>query len=172
MIFLIVIIGIITLVLLALKKFNVSKKVILIIVITLLIVGIIIFLLDKFNIINKIKYSIYLNMPTITQEEKEQALARIELYEYDISVVDSYSIETYYIFYSQEKGYSYKKTSRTHTHWYSSEEKIYEERNLIKKKQLEKIIQNLDTKTPSHLSFYYKDLEIEKDELLNNLFSN
>lgn len=60
------------------KRFNISKKVAILFIIAFVVIGILIILLDRFNIINKLKSEIVANQPTITQEEREQAVAIID----------------------------------------------------------------------------------------------
>ncbi len=156
------------------KKFNVSKKVISIIAIITIIIGIIIFLIGKFNVINKILYSKYANMPTITQEQRDNAIAIINLYNF--IGMDATSSATYYIFNDQNVGYSYLKTQASTTIAGPQEEKINKSGNIKNKDRLKKIIDNLEkdlnSDPASSLSCYWQGSKVTKEELLNSLFPN
>ena len=71
------------------KKFNGKKKVIMIALIILITIGAVIVLQDK------LVYLIHKNQPTITQEEKEQAIAVVQ---YSNIEIDNGFCENYYIY--------------------------------------------------------------------------
>lgn len=172
---LILVILIIGIVVFLCKKFNVSKKVITIITVILISIGIIIILLGRFNIINKIMYEIYKFQPTITQEERTQAIA--EIHYTNIIGIDAQFFETYYIFKNENNTYYYIKTSSQTTIAGPQEEKINKKGNINNSKQLEKIIDNIEKKikskssTMEYVTISYAGNEIEKNELLNKLFN-
>ena len=157
------------------KRFNISKKMITIIAIAFLIIGILIMLLNKFNIINKIKYEIYKNHPTITQEEKEQVLATI-CYT-DIIGIDAQTAETCYIYKNSDNTYYFFVTNRETTIAGPQEEKINRKGTINNKKQLEKIINDFEKKiksensTMEYLTINYNNQEVEKEEFLNKMFN-
>ncbi len=156
------------------KKFNVSRKIILVITIVMIIIGILIFLLDKFNVINKILETRYSNMPTIAQEQRDNAIAIIN---FDNFIgFDATSSEKYYIFYSKNNVYSYLKTNSQTTIAGPQEEKINKEGNITNKRQLEKIIskleESLNSTSHSSLNFYWQGSKVEKEELLDKMFSD
>ena len=176
MILLIVIICIIVLTIFLCKKFNVSKKVVSIIGIVSLIMGTIIFLLCRFNVINKILDNRDSNMTAITQEERKNAVAVI--HSSIIFGIDAMSYETYYLFDYGDNTYYYLKTSSETTIAGPQEEKIIKKDYITDRKQLERIINNIEKNINSNfaesatLTIRYKNEEIEKNELLDKMFSN
>lgn len=157
------------------QKFNVSKKVVSIIGIVLLIIGIIIFLLCRFNVINKILDDRYSNMPTITKEERKNAVAVI--HSSIIFGIDAMSYETYYLFDSGDNTYYYLKTNSATTVAGPQEEKVIKKDYITDRKKLERIINDMEKKITSTsaesatLTIRYKNEEIEKNELLEKMFS-
>ena len=157
------------------KRFNISKKMITIIAIAFLIIGIFIMLLNKFNIINKIMYQIYTNQPTITQEEKEQALATICYI--NIIGIDAQTYETCYIYKNSDNTYHYFITNRETTIAGPQEEKINKNGNINNKKQLKKIINDFEKKiksgdpTMEYLTINYNSQKVEKEEFLTKMFN-
>ncbi len=157
------------------KKFNVSKKVITIIVVVLIVVGMTVILLNRFNIIDKIKYEIYNNQTTITQEERDQAIAKIHYT--NILGIDAIIYETYYIYENTDDTYYYFTTSSHTTITGPQEEKINKKGSINNKNQLEKIVNNFEKKVKSenstmeYITFNYNGQEVQKEEFLNKIFN-
>lgn len=157
------------------KRFNVSKKVITIIAVVLIVVGMTLILLNRFNVINKIKYEIYNNQPTITQEEKEQAIATIQYT--NIIGCDAITYETCYIYENIDDTYYYFVTNSQTTIAGPQEEKINKKGNINSKNQLEKIVNNFEkkikseTSTMEYLTINYDGQEVEKEEFFNKMFN-
>ena len=119
---LILVILVVGIVVLLYKKFNVSKKAITITSIILITIGIVIMVLGRFNVLNRVAYEIYKNQPTITQEERENAIAIVQYA--NISGIDAMSYETYYIYKDENNKYLYYRTSSHTTIEGPQEEKI------------------------------------------------
>lgn len=181
---LILIVGI---VILLRKKLNVSRKALILICCTLVIIGVGIIYLGKFNILNEIHDS----KETITQEEREKAIAVIEYG--NILGIDAMYYETYYIYKNENNKYYYYNTSSSVTIAGPQEEKIYKKGNINNRKSLEKIIDSLEERIDNkdgkksyistiqngelklreseYVSITYNGKEIEKQELLDKLFN-
>lgn len=166
LIFIILIVGIVILVC---KKFNGKKKVIMIALIILITIGAVIVLQDK------LVYLIHKNQPTITQEEKEQAIAVVQ---YSNIEIDNGFCENYYIYQKENNKYYYFRTAYHDTIAGPQEEKINKKGNINSRKQLEKIINNFEKKATSNntsksatIRYFYNGAKIEKEELINKLFN-
>ncbi len=157
------------------KNFNVSKKVITIIAVVLIVVGMTVILLSRFNIIDKIKYEINNNQTTITQEERDQAIAKI--YYTNILGIDAITYETCYIYENTDDTYYYFTTSSHTTIAGPQEEKINKKGNINSKNQLEKIVNNFEKKiqsensTMEYVTINYNGQEVQKEEFLNKMFN-
>lgn len=142
--------------------------------IILITIGIVIMLLGKFKIFDIIAYEIYNQKPTITQEERQNAIATVKYVK--IFGMDAMSYETYYIYKEENNKYYYFKTSSDTTIAGPQEEKINKKGNINNKNELEKIINRLENKVNSkdadseYVTISYNGIKIEKQELLNKLF--
>lgn len=170
---------VIGIIILLFKKSKLSKKLKIIISIILITLGIGIVVLFKFgilfNILNKIEYEIYNGQETITLEQKQNAIAVIK-YSNVISI-DAGSSENYYIYKDENNNYFYYRTSSQITIAGRQEEKINKKGNINNRRDLEKIINNIEKKISSensksaYLIINYNGVEIGKQELLNKLFN-
>lgn len=172
---LILIVLVVGIVVLLYKKFNVSKRAITITSIILITIGIVIMLIGRYNVLNKIAYERYQKQPTITQEERENAIAIVKYA--NIIGIDAMSYETYYIYKDENNKYLYYRTSSHTTIEGPQEEKINKKGNINSRNELERIINNLEKKVNSksteseYVEMIYNGTRIEKEELLNKLFN-
>ena len=149
------------------KRFNVNKKITTIIVIIFVVIGMLVMLENKFDIVHKIS-------PTITQEQREQAIAQIH-YAY-IGGIDYMVYQSGYIYKKTDNTYYYFITNSETTFAGPEEEKITRKGNIKNKKQLDKIINEFEEKVVSknsereYVKYNYNGQEVEKEEFLNEMF--
>lgn len=153
------------------KKFNVNKNVIATIIVALIVIVMTVILLNRFNIINKI----YNNQSTITQEERNQAIAIIQYA--NILGIDEQSYETCYFYKNTDSTYYYFTTSSHTTIAGSKGEKINKKGNINSKNQLEKIVNKFEKKiksensTMEYVRINYNGKKVKKEEFLNKMFN-
>ena len=145
----------------------VNKKITTIIVIIFVVIGMLVMLENKFDIVHKIS-------PTITQEQREQAIAQIH-YAY-IGGIDYMVYQSGYIYKKTDNTYYYFITNSETTFAGPEEEKITRKGNIKNKKQLDKIINEFEEKVVSknsereYVKYNYNGQEVEKEEFLNEMF--